>query len=462
MEVDKLTYLGHEYQSKAIYCLITDLEFLESIYDILFLEYFESESHQWIINVIKKYYAQYKTIPTLDVFKFEYENEKNKLLKDEILASLKKIYDYTECTDLKYIKDTFIEFCINQHYKISLYKSIDDIKDKNYTAIKKRFDDAAKVGQNKHLGLNLFNTKSSELFKQLKRKVISMPWDILNGITEGGIAPGELSIIVGGPGSGKTWLLSSVGVAALKAGLRVNHYTLELSEEMVAKRYYTLLTEIPSGDLEYSLSDIDSKVEALQRKGANLIITNYPTKTATVQTINAHIEKCIQMGLKPDLVIIDYGDLLKAMSFYKEKRLELGNIFEEIRGLSGIHGIPFWTASQSNRSGQEGDYISGEQVSEDYSKIMIGDFIFSVSRKIEDTAHKTARIFVIKNRFGLDRVIFPAKFDVSNGNLSIYESDSLQGKDIKLKIDDSKQTYLKQILRDKISSIHLDKNNKEN
>lgn len=113
----------------------------------------------------------------------------------------------------------------------------------------------------------------------------------------------------------------------------------------------------------------------------------------------------------------------------------------------------------SHNSGAEGDYISGEQVSEDYSKIMIGDFIFSISRKLEDTVHKTARIYIIKNRFGADKILFPAKFDVSNGNLNIYESESIQGKGAKTQMEDSKKSNLKQLLREKISTIHLD--NKE-
>jgi len=459
MELDNLSNLGQSYQSKTIYSLISDKSFLETVDDILYPDYFESEANQWIVKVIKNYFNTYKIGPTIEVFKAEYEKEKNDLLKNEILSKLKDVYESEVSTDLQYIKDNFINFCINQHYKISLYQSIDDIKKGDYESIKKRFDDASKVGKNKHLGLDLLKLNPSNVFKTLKRDTIITPWDTINNITEGGLGKGELIIAVGGPGSGKTWALCAVGVQALKLGLTVNHYTLELSEGMVAKRYYSLLTDISSADLMYSLDEIDHKVDALQKKGSNLVITNYPTKTATVNTIKAHIDKCIQLGQKPDMIIVDYGDLLKAPTFYKEKRLEIGNIFEELRGLAGLYQIPVWTASQSNRSGAEGDYISGEQVSEDYSKIMIGDFIFSISRKLEDTVHKTARVYIIKNRFGADKILFPAKFDVSNGNLNIYESESMQGKDAKTQMEDSKKSNLKQLLREKISTIHLD--NKE-
>lgn len=377
MELDNLSNLGQSYQSKTIYSLINDKSFLETVDDILYPDYFESEANQWIVKVIKTYFNTYKVSPTLEVFKTEYEKEKNDLLKDEILIRLKESYECESSTDLQYIKDNFINFCINQHYKISLYQSIDDIKKGDYESIKKRFDDASKVGKNKHLGLDLLKLNPSDVFKTLKRDTIITPWDIFNNITEGGLGKGELIIAVGGPGSGKTWALCAAGVQALKLGLTVNHYTLELSEGMVAKRYYSLLTDISSADLMYSLDEIDHKVDALQKKGANLVITNYPTKTATVNTIKAHIDKCIQLGQKPDMIIVDYGDLLKAPTFYKEKRLEIGNIFEELRGLAGLYQIPVWTASQSNRCHHIDDKVVTPTGEKKIIDISLGDEILT-------------------------------------------------------------------------------------
>ena len=143
------------------------------------------------------------------------------------------------------------------------------------------------------------------------------------------------------------------------------------------------------------------------------------------------MERSIILGYKPDVIIVDYGDLLKSSQYYKEKRLEIGNIYEELRGLAGEFNVPVITASQSNRSSEEGEIIVGSQISEDYSKVMIGDFVFSVHRKIEDKLAKTARVFIIKNRFGPDGITFPSKFDTSNGNLNIYEGSSIQGKETK-------------------------------
>ena len=455
VEVDKLTKYGLSYQSKIIYCLITDLDFLETVDDILLPDYFESEPHQWVVEIILEYFNTYKTNPTLDVFKVKLENENNEGMRNERFLKLKEAFEHKNSTDLPSIKKDFIEFCVNQHYKIALYESIDDMKDGKYDSIKKRFDDASKVGQNKNIGLKLLDHSVDDIFLHIKRNTIPTPWDIINEITEGGSGDGEtgeLFIVVSGPGGGKSWTLADVGASALKIGYNVVHYSCELSETMVARRYYSRFTGIPSMDLQYSKDEIQHKIDVLNKKNGKLVIKGYPPESATMNTLRAHLTQCVKLGIKPDLVIVDYGDLLKPMKFHREKRLEISNIFVQLRGLSGEYRVPIWTASQANRSSAESEYIAGEQISEDYSKIMIGDFIMSLSRKVDDAKNKTARIFTIKNRFGPDKLIYPSKFDVSNGNLFIFEPQSIQGQDTNKQMQDNKGNT-KSLLREKILQI---------
>ena len=148
-------------------------------------------------------------------------------------------------------------------------------------------------------------------------------------------------------------------------------------------------------------------------------------------------------GYKPDVIVVDYADLLRGNG--KEVRHELGNIYEDLRGLAGEYEIPVWTASQANRSALEDDVIGAEKIAESYSKIMTADFVLSLSRKIEDKVAGTGRWHVIKNRFGPDGITFPSKMNTSNGQIDIYEGDSIQGKDAQKQMDngeESKRKYL--------------------
>jgi replicative DNA helicase len=458
MELDKLSTFGPAYQSKVITCLIYDRNFLLQVNEVLFPDFFDSEANQWLINTIKNYFGEHKNSPSLEVFKCEIEKENNEQLKDSIIKKLRDAYDFRESNDLDYIKKDFLAFCINQNYKVAIYKSVDDLKKGDYDSIKRRFKQAETAGLSSDMGLELLDYSAKEILEEAKRNTIGTPWEIVDEITEGGAGDsktGELFIVVASPGGGKTWVLASVGAHALKLGKTVFHYTLELSKEMMARRYYCRFTDFNMTDLKFNENEINKTLTNLKENKGRLVVKEYATKRASVNTLTAHIERSIQIGIKPDLIIVDYGDLLKAPRYFKDKRLELGNIYEELRGMSGDFNVPVWTASQSNRSGAETDVIIGEQISEDYSKIMIGDFIMSVSRKELDNESKTARIFIIKNRFGVDKVRFPAKFNVYNGSLSIFDSTSLQGKILNEKMNGD--SALKKALDEQYKAINKNK-----
>jgi hypothetical protein len=138
------------------------------------------------------------------------------------------------------------------------------------------------------------------------------------------------------------------------------------------------------------------------------------------------MDKMILQGKKPDVVIVDYADLLRGPS--KEKRHEeLEEIIEDLRGMAGEYEVPVYTASQINRSGAEDDVITGVKIAGSFSKMMTADFVVSLSRKIEDKLAGTGRWHVIKNRFGPDGMTFPSKANFSTGQIHIYNDDSING-----------------------------------
>ena len=136
-----------------------------------------------------------------------------------------------------------------------------------------------------------------------------------------------------------------------------------------------------------------------------LIIKEYPTKSASTETIKNHIERLKKRGIEPDMIIVDYADLLRPVKETREKRHDLENIYEELRGIAQIYDCPLWTASQTNRSGLNAEVITMEAISEAFNKCFVSDFIFSLSRTIEDKNANTGRVFVAKNRNGPDGLV---------------------------------------------------------
>ena len=153
---------------------------------------------------------------------------------------------------------------------------------------------------------------------------------------------------------------------------------------------------------------------------------------------------------RPDVVIVDYADLLRGPG--QEKRHELEGIYEDLRGLAGEYDIPVWTASQANRSALEEDVIGAEKISESYGKVMVADFVISLSRKVQDKLAGTGRWHVIKNRFGPDGITLPSKMNTSNGQIHIYADTSVQGKDAQKQMDNGEE-YTRKLLSRKFQEI---------
>jgi len=427
MQHDNLAEFGHTFQTKVISSLISDRGFLQQVSDLIEPQYFESQANNWLIDRILKYYNQYKSYPTQEVFKSEIVPIEDKLLRTAIVDGLKEAYRLQNSTDLEYVKNTTIEFCKNQKMKVAILESVDLLKAGKFDQIKKKVDTALKAGADKDVG-HEYKIEVLERYSEGARNCVSTGWDVINDITAGGLGGGELGVLVAPAGGGKSWGLINIATNAVKAGKTVIYYTLELNAFYVGRRIDACLTGVPFQNLQedYAMEKIKSAMENLS---GDLIIKYYPTRTASITTITSHIEKCISQGKKPDMIVIDYADLIRPAKA-ADKRLELNDIYEDIRGIAGEYDIPVWTASQANRSSTEEDVIEGNKVSESYNKVMVCDFIMSLSRKLNDKIGGTGRWHIIKNRFGPDGMTFPSKINTTNGNIEIFEPNSDVGKSV--------------------------------
>ncbi|MGA1047445.1 MAG: DnaB-like helicase C-terminal domain-containing protein [Minisyncoccia bacterium] len=445
---DKLSNFGHSFQVKVISALLTDKAFTQQVSDILLPDFFESEANVWIVDTIIKYFYEYKTAPTLDVFKIKVQDISSDVLKTSIIEMLKDAFRYLESEDLDFIKEQTLDFCKNQCIKRAILDSVELLNKGQYDAIKSTIDIAMKAGADKEVG-HEYNESVQDRYKDNVRSTIATPWPVINDLSDGGFGKGELVVFVAPAGIGKSWGLINVGAHAVKQGLNVVHYTLELNEGYVGQRYDAVLTGIANQNLKFNLDEVESTVSKLK---GNLVIKYYPTKTASCSTIRAHIENMILIGKKPDIVIVDYADLLRGAVSRKEMRHELESIYEDLRGIAGEYEVPLYTASQANRSALEMDVIEADKISESYSKIMIADFVLSLSRKVTDKIAGTGRWHIIKNRFGPDGLTLPSKMNMSNGQIHIYEETSVEGKETKTSMQTGEE-LLKKSLSQKYKEI---------
>lgn len=245
--------------------------------------------------------------------------------------------------------------------------------------------------------------------------------------------------------SHNSWILTRAGMSAMKQGKNVLHFTMELNEEYVGLRYDSCFSGIPFQEVR-TKKDIVAK--SFSDVTGKLVIKFFPLKTITAATLKAHVAHTeMILGIKFDLLVVDYADLLKSLTTNKNSNSysEGGAVYEELRAVAGELKIPIISASQSQRSQNSEEIIGAEGVADSYKKIMTGDFIFSLSRMTEDKLANTARIHIIKNRLGRDGDSYPCHFDASCGDIRILDPSTVEGMEITKKFKHQQESGKDQI-----------------
>jgi len=450
--VDTLAKFGPSFQAKAVAAMLNSPDFLSQSYDIINPNFFELDANKWIVKTALEYFNDYKVVPTMEVFKVEMRKDiKDETLRAGVVDSLRNISQKLNDNDLAYVQDSFLDFAKNQTLKSAIIKSVDLLQIGQYGEIKVLVDSALRSGQPKTLGHDWKKDVEKRLTKDA-RNTVPTGWDALDVIIGGGLAGGELGVVIAPSGIGKSWALATIGVNALKAGKKVVHYTLELNENYVGLRYDTIFTGIEPNKIPENPQLIHDLVEQIN---GEIIIKYYPARTITSHTIQAHIQQMASLGFKPDLIIVDYADLMSAVARTDARYQELGAVYEEIRGLAGELQVPIWTASQTQRSAIQEDVIQADKIAESYSKIMTADLVLSISRKLEDKVHKTGRAHIIKNRFGADGQTFPMIIDAGIGKIEIFDEQSTKGIMLKKQMENG-VVATKQNLAKKLLEMNLD------
>ena len=448
MANENFNQFGPTFQAKIISSLLSDNKFIQTISDILESKYFDSDANKWLVKEISKYFMEYRKAPTLEVLKIKITQMDDEILKVSVVENLKEAWRNIEATDLEFVKQETLGFCKNQVLKGAIVDAVDLLEQKKYDEIKTIIDAAMKAGSERDLGHDYIISLEDRLTDSV-RATLTTPWDSVNGVMDGGLGGGELGVLVAPAGIGKTWCLQSIGAHLVKCGKTVVHYTLELNANYVGLRYDTVFSGTPTANVKYYQEDVQKVIDKLKGK---LIIKYYPTRSATVNTLAAHLKQMEIQEIKPDAVIVDYADILKPTTFYKEKRHSTGETYENLRGIAGEFDIPIWTASQANRSSLEEEVIDATKIAEDYSKVMTADFVMSVSRKVEDKIANTGRFHVIKNRFGIDGITFPASINTNTGLIQVHEASTVAGKQAQGKMDNSDE-YLRKTFSQKYKDM---------
>ena len=410
-DVDSFKSFGPNFQNCVLQAALIDRDFFEKIFETLKEEYFTSEAHKSIWLEIRKLFNKYNAAPTYDTLKSEISQYPEGELKESAINVLLDIETKVNRQEIEYAKDKSLEFCKNQSMKAAILKSVELLQEGKFEEIQKTIEDSLKISTEQDMGHDYFESfKTRQEIHSRITVPTGFPLLDANEVLDGGLAHGELGAVMAPTGGGKSFFLVNLGFGALAAGKNVIHYTFELSETHVGNRYDSRITGVPTKELRTRMVEAENKLARFM--GGQLFIKEYPPKVATINTIKFHMGRLLSNGFDPDLIIIDYGDLMRSRRGYDQKRFELESIFEDLRALAMEMKLPIWTATQSNREGFNDDVITIDKVGEAINKAMVVDFFGTFSQ------HK---FHIGKNRMGQANVNYNIDMEPARAFIDLNE-----------------------------------------
>lgn len=409
-------------QRGIIYLLKSDRDFYLQIINLVKPEYFDYPMHSKIFEKIKAHYDKYSKLPTDDFILQDIKptltsRESISDYEDELLHVNNLDASTTGNTD--YMLDLIEGFAKKEAMKSAIAESISLIKDNRIDEVEAIVKRALLISRDVDTGQHYFNDiadRWDRIFNKKQEQKYKTILPTLNKSLEGGLGAKELAMVVAPPGVGKSLYLVNQGVHSMIEGRKVLYVSLEMSEDKIAQRFDSVMTLIP----QFRLKDPSHQLTVKERlemfknqfPGSELMIKEFPTGQASINTIrNLLVQLKNYNEFEPDVLIVDYLELLRPTREIQQEYHAQQKIAEELRGVAMEYGILVWTATQTNRQGRMVKVITDAELGDSYGKIRTCDFAISLNQSEEEFDEGKMRAYVIKSRNGRPRFSVPMKVD---------------------------------------------------
>lgn len=426
-----------EFQRNIIALLMTDRSFLIHAIDLIKPNYFTNKAHQASCDIIFNFFKKYNTSPSRVIVQQEIKNrfkeDKSALFYE---AEITALYDFFEPSieSREYFTDKIAFFAKIQAIRKAFNKSLNLIgkapeEEETWSSVYELLRQAMNTDKNFDKGLEYFLTlkerydRMNDQEKNETERFVTGYEGVDSEVKGNGYLRGELISIVGGSGVGKSVVLSCIAAANVLRGKRCLYISLELSEDRVAERFDSIMSESPIKCLYDNKEEIFQQLEKIveNKQDKNMIIIkHFPSSSADINTLRAYMAQIKFYGLIPDLVIVDYvGEMKDYPGPIHDSR---ERIVKELRGLAEEENVFMATAMQPNRGSKEAQklsYIDEAHLADSFGQIRPLDGCISINQNDEEKAAGVGRLWVMKQRNGKAKYFCYVKFDPET--LKIYE-----------------------------------------
>jgi len=329
-------------------------------------DYFDPE-FRTSVKFIKNYYDQYHTTPNPDQIEAEtaIKLSTQEVTKDQVI----------------YCADEIEKFCKRKAIEKAVISAPPLILEENYGEVEKNIRDAVMVSLNRNLGLRYFDDPAARLKRMLEsNQTEATGWTEVDELLFGGISRKEMILFAANSGGGKSITLANLSMNFIQKGLNALYISLELSEDVVAQRFDTMITGISRKEWKAHTTEICTRLAGEKEKSGVLDIIHMPSGT-TANEIRAYLkEYYLHYDMMPDLLVCDYLDKMGPNEkvsadnvFEKDKRCS-----EQLRDIGVEHNMFVATASQLNRGAVNATRHDHSHIAGGISKINECDIFITV------------------------------------------------------------------------------------
>lgn len=423
-------------QLKILACLWRD-KFAYTLYkQTVQPQFFTKSEHIDICRIIFDYYDEYNVPPTKDALIEEVTHmclsspKKKELLIDYVEAI--NFMSEIPLDDIDYIKGKIIAFGKRQALVNAVIESADILEkkpDTEYSKIEGLVKDAMRVGEEvEDLGTNFFEN-IYERFQQYAKgddviERIPTSMEKLDDCLKGGIGRTEMCVVIAPPGRGKTTMLTNIASSALENGYKVLHVSLENNENQVIRNYDSRILRRSFHYLQdNSLACINASEYTKKLYHNNLQTKKFPTKSLTVAQLRAYMDKLsVVYDFKPDLLVVDYGMIMKPVHNYNDKRNGIEEIYEELRAVADDYNCALITAAQGNRGSLSKKIVTTADLAECFAIANTADICLALCQTAQEKEQQIMRGFLAKNRDSADGIIFKGTIDYETKVITFTET----------------------------------------
>ena len=408
-------YLGNNFQIQLLNQIILDKDFSHSIIDVIENNYFENKYFKIIIQMIKEYYKKYEHTPSFDTLEQVAKSElQQETAVKVVLDTVKKIKD-APIDGVSFVQEKALKFCKQQELQKVMKKAqkiIDGGEFENYDTLEELVRDALLVGSKDTSMLDVFSNLDQVLDEDY-RHPIPMGIPGIDRLLKGGLAKGEIGVILAPTGVGKSTILTKISNHAFNLGFNVLQVFFEDNPKVIQRKHFTLWTKIHPDELSEKKDEVMTKVNEIKETMPNeLILKKLPSDTKTMLQIKNEIRKMIADGIKIDMVVLDYIDCVVPDKNLGDEWKSEGSVMRGFEAMCHELNIAGWTATQGNRASISSEVVTTDQMGGSIKKAQVGHVIISVAKTLQQKEMKLATIAITKSRIGDDGVVFEnCKFD---------------------------------------------------